>query len=252
MERKKNYKAFLIFLKKYTITGFNDIDLNDPLLVGLEKRMEDNDQFFYILDFTRLRVIFSSKRSKQMMGLAPEDVNARNIFIRTHPNEIKRHGVARSKMFQRANEMNSSPEDDFVVASTNYHFLDINENYRNLLIQGYVFKSKVPEPNVYGILIHTDISKFGEIKYGYNFYLGKDMDMFRYPDKELVSTGCVFSKREFEILSLIKAGLSSEQIAQKIFLSIHTIDTHRRNIIKKTNKSSTAELIFELQERGFF
>lgn len=252
MERKKNYKAFLRFVEENKNTGFKDIDEKDPLLIRLEKMMAENNQFFYILDFTRLNIVFTSKRSKQLIGLEPEHVNPRTIFDRTHPKELKRHNVARSKMFQLTNEMHANPQDDFMIASTNYRFLNLQGKYNDLLIQGYVFKVRMPELNIYGMLLHTDLSKFGKINYGYNHYLGNDKDMFRYPDQEYILTGRVFTKREFEILELLKTGHNSEQIAEKLFLSTHTIDTHRRNIIKKTGNSSTTELIYELQEKGFF
>ena len=45
-------------------------------------------------------------------------------------------------------------------------------------------------------------------------------------------------------------GLNSEQIAEKLFLSKHTINTHRNNILTKTGKSHISDLIYELKERG--
>jgi DNA-binding CsgD family transcriptional regulator len=74
--------------------------------------------------------------------------------------------------------------------------------------------------------------------------------MFRYPDTDLLKTGLLFSDREFEIIKMISEGLGSEQIADKLFLSVNTVNTHRRNILKKTKKSTTHDLVIELQERG--
>ena len=51
------------------------------------------------------------------------------------------------------------------------------------------------------------------------------------------------SDREKEILDLIIKGFTSKDIAKKLFISKATIDTHRRNILKKTGMKSTAELI---------
>jgi len=41
------------------------------------------------------------------------------------------------------------------------------------------------------------------------------------------------SSRETEIIQLIAAGMTNKEIAEKLFLSIHTVKTHRKNIIKK-------------------
>jgi DNA-binding CsgD family transcriptional regulator len=67
---------------------------------------------------------------------------------------------------------------------------------------------------------------------------------------DLLRTGNVYTDREFEIIKLIAEGLGSEQIADKLFLSVNTINTHRRNILKKTRKSTTQELVIELKEKG--
>lgn len=51
------------------------------------------------------------------------------------------------------------------------------------------------------------------------------------------------SPREVEIIRYIKAGMSSPQIAEKVNLSPHTIDTHRKNIHAKLGISTVAELV---------
>ncbi|PJJ48799.1 response regulator [Hymenobacter chitinivorans] len=51
------------------------------------------------------------------------------------------------------------------------------------------------------------------------------------------------SKRELEVLQLIAEGLTNAEIADKLFTSKRTIETHRQNIIEKTQTKNTAALI---------
>ena len=51
------------------------------------------------------------------------------------------------------------------------------------------------------------------------------------------------SEREVELISFLAKGLSSEEIAEEMFLSKHTIDTHRRNILLKTGARNTIEML---------
>lgn len=51
------------------------------------------------------------------------------------------------------------------------------------------------------------------------------------------------SQRETEITTLIAKGMTSKEIATKLFLSPHTINTHRKNIMKKLGVKSTSELV---------
>ena len=53
----------------------------------------------------------------------------------------------------------------------------------------------------------------------------------------------LLSKREIEILRLIADGLNSIQIADRLYLSPHTVNTHRKNMLRKTNSSNTADLL---------
>ena len=94
------------------------------------------------------------------------------------------------------------------------------------------------------------MSTGGTKKYKNHYYVGSDPAMFRYPDEALLKIGLNFSDREFEIIKLIAEGLDSEQIANQLTLSLNTINTHRRNILKKTKKSTLRDLIIELREKG--
>lgn len=51
------------------------------------------------------------------------------------------------------------------------------------------------------------------------------------------------SNREKDIIVCITKGMSAKEIAEKLFLSIHTVNTHRRNISAKLQIHSTAGLI---------
>lgn len=53
----------------------------------------------------------------------------------------------------------------------------------------------------------------------------------------------VLSNKETEVLGLIAKGLTTKEIAEKLFVSSRTIETHRANILKKLEVKNTAELI---------
>ncbi|GAA4365634.1 response regulator transcription factor [Hymenobacter saemangeumensis] len=57
------------------------------------------------------------------------------------------------------------------------------------------------------------------------------------------------SQREREVLQLIAEGFTNQEIADKLFTSKRTIETHRQNILDKTNMRNTAALIrYAVQE----
>jgi len=51
------------------------------------------------------------------------------------------------------------------------------------------------------------------------------------------------SEREIEIIKLLAEGLSSNQIGDRLFISQHTVKTHRKNILRKLELHNTSELV---------
>lgn len=57
------------------------------------------------------------------------------------------------------------------------------------------------------------------------------------------STGNFLSKRELQILRLLNRSYSSKDIAKKLSISVHTVETHRRNMLEKTNIKDSSKLV---------
>lgn len=59
------------------------------------------------------------------------------------------------------------------------------------------------------------------------------------------------SRREIEVLKLIAAGLTNKEIAEKLFISPLTVDSHRKNLITKLDVRNTASLIKKAADDGY-
>ncbi len=55
--------------------------------------------------------------------------------------------------------------------------------------------------------------------------------------------GMKISDRELEIIALIASGNSNKEVAEKLFISTHTVTTHRKNILSKLGVKNTAGLV---------
>ena len=73
-------------------------------------------------------------------------------------------------------------------------------------------------------------------------YLSLDLNMTATEQKEIKNVP-VLSTREKEVLQLIADGFTNPQIAEKLFLSMHTVDSHRKNLLTKFGVNNTASLI---------
>ena len=184
-----------------------------------------------------------------MIGIQPEDLTFYHFMEATHPDDIQRLNLGRTKIVKMAQ--------DLFIAEKGYSFYQPiirirvpTGEYSDFLIQCYLFYTTIPYKTVFFLKIHTNIDWHKKIKHGYHYYIGDDLSYFRYPDEEMLMKGNIFSDREFEIIRLIESGFDSEQIAEKLFLSVHTVNTHRRNMLEKSGKASMSDLIYYLKERG--
>lgn len=86
---------------------------------------------------------------------------------------------------------------------------------------------------------------------GNNFFCGQILETIRdasidVNDIDFDAFSCepiTLSERETEIIKLIAEGLTNNQIADGLFLSSHTINTHRKNIMAKLGVKNTAGIV---------
>lgn len=243
------YDVYHKFLTRFKDHNFQSINRKDPLVLTIENKLAQSGQFLHVANITHMKIVYCSDGCHKFFGINPGEVDPAIYFERTHPDDIQRHSLGRSKLIRMGNEMFIKRAGSKIL-STSMKTLNGNGEYVDLLYQLYICYFNDPVPVVYSLQINTDVSELKKKVKCDHYYVGEDENMFRYPDKELLSTGLSLSERESEIIRFISQGLDSEQIAKRLFLSVHTVNTHRRNILEKTGHKSTHELVIELQEKG--
>jgi DNA-binding NarL/FixJ family response regulator len=128
-----------------------------------------------------------------------------------------------------------------------------HEEYVNRMFEagavGYVLKNAGKLEIVYAIRTVAQGRQFLCAELGVKF-LSK---LMRTPTQDAsapVKRPDTLSKRETEVLQLIAEGLTNAEIAEKLFTSKRTIETHRQNIIEKTQAKNTAALISYAVRQG--
>lgn len=150
--------------------------------------------------------------------------------------------------------------------SPNLVFLDINLPGINGLELGKSLKKDFPETKLLYLSMYNEDSFINSAReLGANGYLFKDFSgdqileaakrvldgelLFNTKPKENLHHEDYFvknfslTKRELEVIGLIKQSYSSEEIAREMCLSFETIKSHRKNIFYKLNISKASELI---------
>jgi DNA-binding CsgD family transcriptional regulator len=222
-------------------------------MIRLNNILHHNKQFFYVADILKLKILYTSPQVYDLLGIEREKYDLSNNFQYTHASDIGRRSRARVNVIEAGQQLFIKKSGSMLISSY-FRMKHMNGVYLPYLVQCYLFYSNSPIETVYIILITTQLDKPLKIRnHGrYHWYAGPDMSFFRYPDKELLKHGSNLSERELEILSYVERGMESRDIAKMMFLSLNTINTHRRNILLKTGKQSLTEVIFDLNYIGIF
>lgn len=113
---------------------------------------------------------------------------------------------------------------------------DIFKKAEKAAVDGYLLKDVEPDE-----LIYT-VKEVHEGHYVLNFQRVVDQTVPAAFGDDFAKK-YKLSKREVEIAHMVAQGLTNNVIADKLFLSVYTIQTHRRNIIEKLGVKNSAELV---------
>ncbi|PLX13515.1 MAG: hypothetical protein C0598_03385 [Marinilabiliales bacterium] len=116
-----------------------------------------------------------------------------------------------------------------ILVISMHNKLSVIRRCKDLNIEGYILKDD------YNLIIKV----VKELLNGKEFYspkVLKTLDILKIKENLL-------TPKEEDIITLIAAGKSNQEIADELFISYNTIKTHRKNISRKLNTSSVADLV---------
>src|SRR5690606_21158579 len=101
-------------------------------------------------------------------------------------------------------------------------------------VNGYVLKNSIGDEIIQAI--HKVID--GEL-----YMCRQTRDIYESQDNSGPDFIPKITRREKEILQLVTEGLTSSQIAEKLFISPYTVETHRKNLMEKFDVSNMTAII---------
>ncbi len=132
------------------------------------------------------------------------------------------------------------PKSKILILST-YSHKSFVANLISLGADGYLLKNTGKDELVLALETVND---------GENYYSSDIKDVLNENKKGDGDEISFLSKRELEVLRLIGQGNTNTQIAEKLFLSPYTVETHRKNMMHKLQLKNSAELVKYAVDRG--
>lgn len=210
-------------------------------------------EFYYIvLDLHKGEFIHVSNHAEAVLGIKTNEFTIGSLMEFIHPDDLPyflnfEHSVA---LFFK-----NLPIDKLTKYKTRYDYRIRKKNgeYIRILQQVVVLEQDSDGLVLKSLCVHTDISHLKDSGKPILSIIGSDGEP-SYIDIDVdqkYEANSFFSKREKEVLDLLIKGKISKEIAVELSLSILTVSTYRRNILKKAKTASTAELIAKAIKEGW-
>ena len=194
------------------------VDDHQIVIDGLKSFLHGHDQFEVAIECTQPEAMIS------LIEKTPIDILMTDVMM------PGLNGAELSKLVHQ-----KFPEIKILALSMSGQGDLVNQMIDDADISGYVLKN----------IGKQELVKALEKISGGGIYFSEEVlhEMGRASEMKRENAEAHLTAREIEIIQLIEKELSNKQIAERLFLSERTIETHRKNIFRKTNTSSVIGLV---------
>jgi len=205
-----------------------------------------------VFDMYKKEHVFYSYNVSTVLGYSSEDIEKLgNHFIddKTHPDDYP--GIVSNSLFALKLLMNLPIEEKMNYKLINeFRILNNVNQYIRVIEQQQVLEVD-KSGNFWLSLSILDVSPNqnsndetkGQLL---NYRTGKFLTLSDKPENVTVN----LTSREIEILKLVKNGFLSKEISDKLFISVHTVNTHRQRVLEKLEVSNSMEAVATASNLG--
>lgn len=237
-----------IFFKFLSQLQFNENDLDYSTIPNHIKSLqilsEISNSGVHVFDLNKKQSVFYSSNFGKLLGYQPSDYENLNYqFFENliHPEErvpLAVNGISLLKIFNafsQEEKLNHKVIDEYRMLNAENKYVRMIEQYQVLELD--------KQGQIWLMISILDVSPNQDIDAPIkcqllNFKTG-EFTPIEIPQKpELTLT-----KRELEILRLVKQGFLSKEISDKLTISVHTVNTHRQRVLEKLDANNSFEAV---------
>lgn len=209
------------------------------------------NHYFYVFNVNEIRFEYIHPKIYDLTGYEASTVDVPFFFSHIHPEDQPWFLAFETKVVEFFSQLKPEQFLNYKV-SYDYRVMTANNSYIRILQQVVTLEHDNNGHINHTLGVHTDIShiKSAEsyIKPSLSFiglngepsYYNIDVQAISLREDSEIER---ISIREREVLNLLINGLSSQEIANKLFISKQTVDSHRKNLLRKLKADNTAELV---------
>lgn len=239
-------------------------NLNNPIKPELNFKTIDQvaglfsagNFYYYILNFVTLQMDFVSDKTSEILGIAPSQFSLDKTLRLMHPEDLSRMPEKESTIGDFL--FNKIPKEDILLYKVVYlmRFKHADGTYKTILHQAKALTVSDDGTIQQALGIHTDVTYLNiPVDHKVSFISEERPSYYSQQTGNklmLVEDGFrnLFTPREKEILKRIAEGENFIEIAKLLNVSPHTVNTHKKNILRKSHCKNTTELVAQCIRKG--
>ncbi|MDG1729137.1 MAG: LuxR C-terminal-related transcriptional regulator [Algibacter sp.] len=218
-------------------------------IIELDACLPYNSTFFCITNTQDLSFEYISKNLKACLGMDEADLKSkgmRHLWSKMHPEDLEVWLKALNELMNFTLKEVGVEDRSKMSYTWNYRLKNGKDEYVNIVQNTTPLEFDSENKPIIGLAHYTVLSPEIKMQVCASAKLLNDKDeyetiYFNNFSQKILPDG--ISNRERDIIRLLVLNYSSKEIGKNLGITPNTVDTHRRNILKKLKISSTGELI---------
>jgi len=218
-------------------------------MIELDEFLPYSSTFFCITNTQDLKFEYVSKNFSSCLGLDPNEIKTKGMryfWSRIHPEDVQIWLSALNALMEFTLTEIPPEQRKNTNYTWNFRFKNSNDVYVNIIQNTTPLAFDSDMKPIIGLAHYTVLNPNIKMQITASGKLLNDKGeyetiYFNNFSQKLIDQG--ITNRERDVIRLLVLDYSSKQISDKLNISSHTVDTHRRNILKKLKISSTGELV---------
>ncbi|MFN8274768.1 MAG: LuxR C-terminal-related transcriptional regulator [Flavobacteriaceae bacterium] len=200
--------------------------------------------YYMIFNIAEVELEFISPEIKDVLGYEPNEMNSMFFLDRIHPDDKIYFLNFENRVTQFYSELPFEKRGSYMY---HHDFRVKNKAGEYIRVLHQIIPIEFDEQNFYRTLgMHTDITHIKRDGVPSFSIIGLNDEPSYYNIQDahaFTQSYSLFTRRERQVLKLIVEGRSSKEIADELFISYHTVNAHRKNILSKAQVKTPFELL---------
>lgn len=256
MKESGGEKVLSVWEKENKILHPNTKDQLIEIIDQVASLFSAGHVYYCILNFETYKFDFVSDGVRNVLGIEPEAYTLEHFFSILNPVDNDKMYEKEAVVFDFFNNRLTREEMPLYKVSYLMRLRHSDGSYRTILHQSRTINISNEGKIQQTLVVHTDIT-YLNIPFDHKIsFIGNKRQSyfaiettapFQFVENKFKEQ---FTKREIEILTKIAKGYSFTEIADLLDISPNTINTHKKNILRKAGCKSSPELIARCVREG--